>query len=112
MKRHTNDIYNDVANNWTGYKAELREMMRIKCGEVSNSIVALTSDFESDIDTLKKDLKDEEKYSKDVNDVVQYWKEQVNRLGLKVKSLKTKVMAQGVLVVDLRKKSPQAVAPT
>ena len=91
MKRHTNDIYNDVPKYWTGYKAELREMMRIERVEVSNSIV--TSDFGSDIDTLKKELKDEEKYSKALNNVVQYWKELVNGLGLKVKSLKTKVMA-------------------
>ena len=34
-----------------------------------------------------------EKYSRDLNDVVEYWKEQVDGLGLKVKFLETKAVA-------------------
>ena len=41
IKRLTDDIYNDVASYWTGYKAELRKMIRTECGGLSNAIVAL-----------------------------------------------------------------------
>ena len=111
IKRLTDDIYNDVASYWTGYKAELREMIRTECGGLSNAIVALRSDFGSDIASLNKDLEDEKKYSRDLYDVVQYWKVQVDGLGLQVKSLEAKALAQAVLIKD-HHENPKAVAPT
>ena len=63
-------------------------MIRTECGRLSNAVVELRSDFGSDIASLNKDLEDEMKYSGDLNDVVEYWKVQVDGLGLQVKSLK------------------------
>ena len=111
IKRLTDDICNDVASYWTGYKAELREMIRTECGGLSNAIVALRSDFGSDIASLNKVLEDENQYFGDLNDVVEYWKVQVNGLGLQVKSLQAKALAQAVLIKDLRE-NPKAGAPT
>ena len=89
----TDNIYNDVANYWTSYKAEFREMIRTEDGILSNAIVVWRSDFGGDIASWTKDLDDEEKYFRGLTDVVQYWKEEVDALGLKVKSLETKTMA-------------------
>ena len=111
IKPLTYEINNDVASYWIGYKAELREMIKTECGGLSNAIVVLRSDLESYIASLRKYLKDVEKYSRDLNDVVEYWKEQVDGLGLKVKFLETKAVAQAVLIKDLHKKSTQG-APT
>ena len=80
VKLLTDDIYNDVASYWTGYKAKLREMILTECSRLFNTIVALRSDFRSNIACLNKDLKDEKKYFEDLNDIVEYWKVQVNGL--------------------------------
>ena len=111
IKRFTDDIYNDVASDWTGYMAKLRERIRTECGGLSNAIVAFSSDFRSDIASVNKDLEDEEKYSYDLNELVEYWKGQVDGLGLQVKSLEAKALAQAVLIKDLGE-NPKAGAPT
>ena len=111
IKRLTDDIYNDVASYWTGYKAELREMIRTECGGLSNAIVAVRKDFGSDITSCNKALKDEEKYFRDLNEALEYWKKHVDGLGLQIKSLETKALAQAVLIKDLRE-NPKVGAPT
>ena len=97
VKRLTDDIYNDVASYWTGYKSELREMIRTECGGLSNAIVAVRKDFGSNIASLNKALEDEEKYSGDLKEALEYWKNHVDGLGLQIKSLEAKALAQAVL---------------
>ena len=110
IKRLPNDIYNNRASIWTGFKAELREIIRIECGRLSNAFVALRSNFGSNITSLNKDLEDGKKYYEDLYDVVEYWKEQVNGLGLQIRSLEAKAPAQTILMKDLAE-SPKARAP-
>ena len=86
-------------------------MIRTECGGLSNAIVAVRKDFGSDIACLNKALEDEEKYSGDLNKALEYWKKHVDGLGLQIKSLEAKPLAQAVLIEDLRE-NPKAGAPT
>ena len=86
-------------------------MIRTEYDGLSNAIGALRSDFGSDIVSLNKDLENEKKYFEELNDVVEYWKLQVDRLRLQVKSFEVKARAQAVLIKDLRE-NPKARAPT
>ena len=86
-------------------------MIRTECGGLSNAIVAVRKDFGSDIASLNKALEDEEMYSGDLNKALEYWKNHVDGLGLQIKSLEAKALAQAVLIKDLRE-NPKAGAPT
>ena len=42
----------------------------------------LRNDFGSDLNSLKNDLEDEEKYAGDLNEALEYWKKHVEGLEL------------------------------
>ena len=112
VKALSDEIYNDVANTCTKYKAELRDGIRTECSGLSNAIVKLRKDFGSELNSLKKDLEDDEKYSGDLNEAQKYWKKHVKGLELQVKSLQATALVQAVLIEDLRENPKAGVLTT